>query len=224
MSSTVSQTERGHERFREGKYEEALELYWDALAAATLDSHRIALHSNRAACYLKLRKYKEAAEECGAVLELDDKQTGALMLRAQTLVIMKDYHSALFDVNRLLEIDPSSPAYKNLQARVKTQLALDPIPEAENEFMPESTPNSPRVSKSPNTMLAAARTPTPANSKEPGTNWEAVPKPKGHSKLDYSRWDKIGADLSDDEEEEIEEQPQYRYKLKTIGLRAAASY
>lgn len=44
------------------------------------------------------------------------------MLRAQTLVTLKEYHSALFDVNRLLELNPSSEVYQNLQARLKTQL------------------------------------------------------------------------------------------------------
>lgn len=44
------------------------------------------------------------------------------MLRAQTLVTMKEYQSALFDVNRLLELNPSSEVYLNLQARLKTQL------------------------------------------------------------------------------------------------------
>jgi len=64
----------------------------------------------------------QAADECSAVLELDARHTGALMLRAQTLVAMKDYHSALFDVNRLLELNPSSEVYHSLQARLRTQL------------------------------------------------------------------------------------------------------
>jgi len=64
----------------------------------------------------------QAAEECTSVLELDQKHSGALMLRAQTLVTLKEYHSALFDVNRLLELNPSSEVYQNLQARLKTQL------------------------------------------------------------------------------------------------------
>ena len=64
----------------------------------------------------------QAAEECTSVLELDQKHSGALMLRAQTLVTLKEYHSALFDVNRLLELNPSSEVYQNLQARLRTQL------------------------------------------------------------------------------------------------------
>lgn len=68
----------------------------------------------------------QAAEECTSVLELDHDHTGALMLRAQTLVTLKEYHSALFDVNRLIELNPSSEVYQNLQARLKTQL-VEPL-------------------------------------------------------------------------------------------------
>lgn len=46
------------------------------------------------------------------------------MLRAQTLVTLKEYHSALFDVNRLIELNPSSEVYQNLEARLKTQVVL----------------------------------------------------------------------------------------------------
>lgn len=44
------------------------------------------------------------------------------MLRSQTLVTLKEYHSALFDVNRLIELDPSSEVYRNLESRLRTQL------------------------------------------------------------------------------------------------------
>ena len=64
----------------------------------------------------------QAAEECTWVLELDQKHSGALMLRAQTLVTLKDYHSALFDVTRLLDLNPDSDVYQNLEARLRTQL------------------------------------------------------------------------------------------------------
>ncbi|CAO2043715.1 unnamed protein product [Urochloa humidicola] len=127
--------ERAHELYRGGRHREALELYSAALAAARGPAQRIALHSNRAACYLKLHDFHKAAEECTSVLELDREHTGALMLRAQTLVTLKDYQSALFDVSRLIEINPSSEVYRNLQARLKTQLSLAPIPECEEESL-----------------------------------------------------------------------------------------
>ncbi|KAL0300975.1 UNVERIFIED_CONTAM: protein unc-45A [Sesamum radiatum] len=119
----MNRIERAHQMYREGKYAEALDYYTEALSMAKTKPQKIALHSNRAACYLKLHDFDKAAKECTSVLELDHNHTGALMLRAQTLVTLKEYHSALFDVNRLMELNPSSEVYRNLQARLKTQLA-----------------------------------------------------------------------------------------------------
>nr|CAD1841567.1 unnamed protein product [Ananas comosus var. bracteatus] len=133
--TALSKIERAHQMYREGRHEEALGLYTEALAMAKTKAQKIALHSNRAACYLKLHDFKKAAEECTAVLELDYEHTGALMLRAQTLVTLKDYQSALFDVNRLIELNPSSEVYRNLHARLKTQLSLAPIPESDEEML-----------------------------------------------------------------------------------------
>lgn len=201
--TSISKTERAHQKYRAAQYAEALELYTEALNAATQLNHQIALHSNRAACHLKLQEYKLAAEECSAVLELDAKHAGALMLRAQTLVALKDYHSALFDVNRLLEINPDSEVYHNLQTRLKTQMALAPIPEADHESPPGS-PSHPQRK-----LPALAPPPKPAG-------WAAIPKPKGHTGVDYSRWSGLGDDVSSDDEEE--EEPQYRYRLTNVGL------
>ncbi|TYJ48942.1 hypothetical protein E1A91_A01G099700v1 [Gossypium mustelinum] len=136
-TASFNKIERAHQMYREGRYNEALCYYTEALAVAKTKPQKIALHSNRAACYLKLHHFKKAAEECTSVLELDHKHTGALMLRAQTLVTLKEYNSALFDVNQLIELDPSSEVYHNLQARLRTQLALAPIPESEAELEEE---------------------------------------------------------------------------------------
>ncbi|XP_024391290.1 uncharacterized protein [Physcomitrium patens] len=204
--NSISKTERAHQKYRAGQYAEALQLYTEALSAATQLNHQIALHSNRAACHLKLHQYKLAAEECSAVLELDAKHAGALMLRAQTLVAMKDYHSALFDVNRLLETNPNSEVYRNLRERLRTQIALTPIPEADDETPPDSPTHQPMQRKLP--VLAAPPKPQ---------GWAAIPKPKGHSGVDYSKFANLGDDISSDEEEE-DEQPQYRYRLGKVGL------
>ncbi|XVE52824.1 hypothetical protein DITRI_Ditri02bG0155200 [Diplodiscus trichospermus] len=136
-TASFNKIESAHQMYREGRYEEALGYYTEALAAAKTKPQKIALHSNRAACYLKLHQFKKAAEECTSVLELDHNHTGALMLRAQTLVTLKEYNSALFDVNQLIELNPSSEVYPNLQARLKTQVALAPIPESEAELEEE---------------------------------------------------------------------------------------
>jgi hypothetical protein len=53
--------ERAHELYRGGRHREALELYTAALAAARGPAQRIALHSNRAACYLKLHDFHKVS-------------------------------------------------------------------------------------------------------------------------------------------------------------------
>lgn len=245
-AATGNMIDGAHLLYREGRHEEALEFYTEAIAFAKTKAQKIALHSNRAACHLKLHDFSKAAEECTSVLELDHNHTGALMLRAQTLVTLKDYQSALFDVNRLIELNPSSDVYRNLQARLKTQLALAPIPEAEEETVEaeldeamESEPEEAMESEPEDAALqhkleevVIVSDVSPSNNPEAQIEqssknssdmhpkgWEAVPKPKGHSRLDYSRWDKVEDDSSEEEDEEEDSQPQYRFRVKTVGVR-----
>lgn len=236
MATPISKIEIAHKMYRDGFHSEALNLYTEALATAKTKAQKIALHSNRAACYLKLHDFDKAAEECTSVLELDRNHTGALMLRSQTLVTLKDYQSALFDVNRLIELDPSSDVYRNLQARLKTQLALAPIPESEEEsqYLEEEKEKS-QQPKQAETKIASKEESKQSNqpsmnSKPPviqnnativQSKSQEVPKPKGHSKLDYSRWDKVEDDSSDDEDDDDDEvqQPQYRFRVRTVGVR-----
>nr|XP_018678876.1 PREDICTED: protein unc-45 homolog A isoform X1 [Musa acuminata subsp. malaccensis] len=224
-AAAMGKIERAHRMYREGCHEVALGLYTDALAMAKTKAQKIALHSNRAACYLKLHDFKKAAEECTSVLELDHQHTGALMLRAQTLVTLKDYQSALFDVNRLMELNPLSDVYRNLQARLKTQLSLAPIPESEEEassleeneeeVQPKGTRTQSEEERKvdPADEKPEAPVTQPANTEEASANtsskpqgWEAIPKPKGHSGLDYSRWDRVEDDSSEEEEDDTEDQ------------------
>ncbi|KAL5176014.1 Protein unc-45 A [Glycine soja] len=313
--------ERAHQMYRDGRYEEALGFYTEAIAMAKTNPQKIALHSNRAACYLKLHDFKKAAEECTSVLELDHKHSGALMLRAQTLVTLKEYHSALFDVNRLLELNPSSEVYQNLQARLKTQLlagrtlikhsklglefcscrqnifsavskkfsvflyildqgkALTPIPESEEEEFEEQEDEEPEVisqreneneemgekyssisnigtdqkvelgkgiiiadcaphetdlkfsskqgrnqNNEPKKSTAdaiAPKAPNKESTEQHSKGWQTIPKPKGHSALDYARWDSVEDDSSDDDDEDEDEEslPQYRFRVRTVGVR-----
>ncbi|KAI3980790.1 hypothetical protein MKX01_025355 [Papaver californicum] len=205
-SSSLNKIERAHQMYRDGQHEEALEFYTEALYMAKTKSQKIALHSNRAACFLN--DFKKAADECTLVLELDQRHTGALMLRAQTLVTLREYHSALFDVNRLMELNPSSDVYHNLHSRLKTQLSLAPIPESEEEII-------------------MAEMEDPDELEEGGEKEDqAIAKPKGHSNLDYSRWDNVEDDSNDDDDsdeddDEEESQPQYRFRFKTVGIEHA---
>lgn len=274
----VNMIERAHQMYREGKYEEALVFYTDALCLAKSKPQKIALHSNRAACFLKLHHFNKAADECTSVLELDYNHTGALMLRAQTLVTLKEYHAALFDVNRLIDLNPESDVYQNLQARLKTQMSLAPIPEAETELEEDedteeqqeweedeveveveedlerqkekdkedehlggeleanavvgriqikengSTVTGETALQSPNHCQKVEKDALQSQSlkesaEQNSAAWQTIPKPKGHSNLDYSRWDRVEDDSSDeDDDDEEESQPQYRFRVRTVGV------
>lgn len=61
-SSASGKVEKGHQLYRDGKYKEALLFYTEALSAAKSKSQKIALHSNRAACYLKLHDFKQVLD------------------------------------------------------------------------------------------------------------------------------------------------------------------
>ncbi|KAF3338651.1 protein unc-45 A-like protein [Carex littledalei] len=235
-TAPLDRVEKAHHLYREGKHEEALGLYSEALNLAKSKAQKIALHSNRAACYLKMHDFKQAAEECTAVLELDHEHTGALMLRAQTLVTLKDYQSALFDVNRLMEINPDSEVYHNLHARLKTQISLAPIPESEEEALyendedekqqksqpllkPHRKIDSPAIK--PDAQLAVPSKPDPSTNTKRVNGWETIPKPKGHAGLDYSRWDKVedGSSEEESDDDDDEGQPQYRFRVRTVSMR-----
>lgn len=88
---------------------------------------------------------------------------------------------------------------------------ISPQKGLDQKFQPASIPAAPGVAI------------PPAQSKKANSNgWQAIPKPKGHSALDYARWDSVednsSEDESDDEDEE-ESQPQYRFRVRTVGVR-----
>lgn len=82
--------------------------------------------------------------------------------------------------------------------------------------------------REPDPRKPAAPVPAPQNIKKPSSlqdskGWQAIPKPKGHSALDYGRWDRVEDDDSEDDEDddsEDEAQPQYRFRVRTVGVRS----
>ncbi|GFS37073.1 tetratricopeptide repeat (TPR)-like superfamily protein [Actinidia rufa] len=247
-SVPMNRIERAHQMYREGLYEEALGFYTEALGMAKTKPQKDRSSQQQSRLFPKIARFQEA-EECSSVLELDHNHTGALMLRAQTLVTLKEYHSALFDVNRLMELNPSSEVYQNLQSRLKTQLSLAPIPEAEAELEEEDEDKEESELKrdeevqedkdlvdsevgrdqkneletsTPHAEVIPSQTQsTNGQSEQNSSGWQAIPKPKGHTQLDYSRWDRVDDESSeddDDDDDDEESQPRYRFRVKTVGV------
>lgn len=90
--SAQSEKERGNRAFALGQSSEALEAYAAALAAIGQGEGkeeqelRSTLHSNRAACYLQLKRFGECIEEATAALALNSHLIKALYRRAQVCI------------------------------------------------------------------------------------------------------------------------------------------
>nr|XP_018678881.1 PREDICTED: uncharacterized protein LOC103985581 isoform X3 [Musa acuminata subsp. malaccensis] len=161
-AAAMGKIERAHRMYREGCHEVALGLYTDALAMAKTKAQKIALHSNRAACYLKLHDFKKSL----APIPESEEEASSLEENEE-------------------EVQP-----KGTRTQSEEERKVDPADEK---------PEAP-VTQPANTEEASANT----SSKPQG--WEAIPKPKGHSGLDYSRWDRVEDDSSEEEEDDTEDQ------------------
>ncbi|NXN41453.1 TOM34 protein, partial [Rhinoptilus africanus] len=98
--------EEGNELVKTGNHKKAVEKYSESLQL----SQECATYTNRALCYLTLKQYKEAAQDCTEALRLDPKNVKALYRRAQALKGLKDYKSSIADIKSLLKTEPKNTA------------------------------------------------------------------------------------------------------------------
>ncbi|NXT48469.1 TOM34 protein, partial [Pluvianellus socialis] len=111
--STAAGTERartlkeeGNELVKKGNHKKAVEKYSESLQL----NQECATYTNRALCYLTLKQYKEAVQDCTEALRLDPKNVKALYRRAQAFKELKDYKSSIADVKSLLKTEPKNTA------------------------------------------------------------------------------------------------------------------
>uniref|UniRef100_A0A8D0ENL7 Mitochondrial import receptor subunit TOM34 n=1 Tax=Strix occidentalis caurina TaxID=311401 RepID=A0A8D0ENL7_STROC len=98
--------EEGNELVKKGNHKKAVEKYSESLKL----NQECATYTNRALCYLALKQYKEAVQDCSEALRLDPKNVKALYRRAQALKELKDYKSSITDIKSLLKTEPKNTA------------------------------------------------------------------------------------------------------------------
>ncbi|RLV98732.1 hypothetical protein DV515_00010378 [Chloebia gouldiae] len=98
--------EEGNEFVKKGNHKKAVEKYSESLKL----NKECATYTNRALCFLTLKQYKEAAQDCTEALKLDPKNVKALYRRAQALKELKDYKSSIADIKSLLKTEPKNTA------------------------------------------------------------------------------------------------------------------
>uniref|UniRef100_A0A8C8B3X5 TOM34 protein n=1 Tax=Otus sunia TaxID=257818 RepID=A0A8C8B3X5_9STRI len=98
--------EEGNELVKKGNHKKAVEKYSESLKL----NQECATYTNRALCYLALKQYQEAVQDCSEALRLDPKNVKALYRRAQALKELKDYKSSIADIKSLLKTEPKNTA------------------------------------------------------------------------------------------------------------------
>ena len=110
----------------------------------------------------------------------------------------------------LLKQDPKVQSNKEL-------LKQDPKVQSNKESLKQD----PKVQSKRESLKLDSKVQSNKESEQDTKGWQTIPKPKGHSTLDYARWDRVEDDSSEEEDDDDDEesQPQYRFRLRTVGVR-----
>lgn len=112
--------DEGNKHFGKKDYAKALECYDKALKSIpATHQDKPLLHSNKAACHMMGKKYKEAVNECTAALDAQPGYHKALTRRAKAYENMGHYKQALSDVQKANKGSDSSPETQEAEKRLK---------------------------------------------------------------------------------------------------------
>ena len=107
LANALSNKEVGNEHFKNQRYLEAAECYSHALLDCPQDhKFRVTFLKNRAACYLKLKQFTSALDDCTQALQIDPDDVKALYRRALAYEASGNLTEAFNDLKYLLSVDP----------------------------------------------------------------------------------------------------------------------
>jgi DnaJ family protein C protein 7 len=102
--------EEGNAHFKSGRYQQAVDVYTQALEVDPLNKGTNSkILQNRALCYSRLKDYKPAIADCTRALELDPSYTKARKTRAKALGESGDWEEAAREYKSIQEANPSEP-------------------------------------------------------------------------------------------------------------------
>lgn len=106
----------GNEAYKSCKFQEAINLYTQALEIDPLNKKTNAkLYFNRATVLARLTKLKDAIADCTAALNLDENYLKALLRRAKCYMDLAEYDEAVKDYEKACKMDKSRDNKKLLQ-------------------------------------------------------------------------------------------------------------
>ncbi|XP_011686175.1 PREDICTED: dnaJ homolog subfamily C member 7 [Wasmannia auropunctata] len=115
--------EEGNAAFKRDQYQEAYDLYNEAL---TIDPHNIMtnakLHFNKATAAAKLGKLNESVAECTEALKLNENYLKALLKRASIYMELEEFEEAVRDLEKASKMDKTNRETKRLLGKAKQLL------------------------------------------------------------------------------------------------------
>jgi len=111
--------EKGNEFFKNGKWEEAIFEYTEAIKRNPNDTKT---YNNRATSYCKVMRWDNALEDCDKALTLDPNFAKAWVRKGLINHCLKQYHRALECFHKAEEIDPNVTDLK--KAKMDTLYAI----------------------------------------------------------------------------------------------------
>lgn len=103
--TAMKEKEKGNEFFKGGKFDEAIECYTKGMST---DPYSPVLPTNRAACFIRLKKYAVAESDCNLAIALDRKYVNAYSRRGAARFALKNHQGALEDYEMVLKLDPEN--------------------------------------------------------------------------------------------------------------------
>lgn len=109
--------EEGNGHFKSGRYQQAVDVYTQALDVDPLNKGTNSkILNNRAMCYSKLKKHKDAIGDCDAALKLDPSYVKARKTKAKALLDSGDVQEAVNAYKSIAEDHPEEP---NIQKDIR---------------------------------------------------------------------------------------------------------
>eukprot|EP00899_Mesostigma_viride_P013192 jgi/Mesvir1/21874/Mv04249-RA.1 len=113
----------GNKKFAEGDYLVAADLYAQALDRAPPGAPACAIYfANRAACFLNIQRYQDAAVECTRALERDPGYVKALLRRSKAYESMEELERSLADAKRVLELESGNGDAASIVKRIEPRV------------------------------------------------------------------------------------------------------
>ncbi|CAF3590275.1 unnamed protein product [Rotaria sp. Silwood1] len=116
--------EQGNQAFKQGKYQDAIDQYTEALnllinlsLSERIKTELTKCYSNRSQCYINLNQYEDAIEDATRALEYTPADQKSLYRRSTAFEHLGKLHEAISDAQRLISISSKGSEQTNILLR-----------------------------------------------------------------------------------------------------------